>query len=142
MGSKIISEEKRVKGKFANRMTMNGNEMMKMVITESRAFAKQGPNKMELPTNMHTDLKKSLGIFPELNLLNNPNIKFIGIEKVGEIEAYVIEIYGDVISSKFLYDVKTGLKIKEISDSSDEEITTFANDIITKFQELKIIQET
>jgi hypothetical protein len=34
------------------------------------------------------------------------------------------------------------LKIKEISDSSDEEITTFANDIITKFQELKIIQET
>ena len=118
MGSKIISEENRVKGKFANRMTMNGNEMMKMVITESRAFAKQGPNKMELPTNMHTDLKKSLGIFPELNLLNNPNIKFIGIEKVGEVEAYVIEISGDVISSKFLYDVKTGLKIKEISTTN------------------------
>ena len=89
--------------------------MMKMVVTEENAFIKQGPNKMDLPENFHNDLKNSLGIFTELGLLNNPKIKLVGKEIFEGNEVYAIEINGEMMSNKFLYDVSSGLKIKEIS---------------------------
>ncbi len=97
---------------------MNGNVMMKIVVTDQEAFVKQGPNKMALPENFHNDLKSSLGIFPELNFLENSEIKFIGIESIGDTEAYALEISGDVVSVKLLYDINTGLKIREISTTN------------------------
>ena len=118
MGATIISEEKRTNGKLANSTSMNGNEMMKMVVTEEEAFVKQGPNKMALPENFHNDLKNSLGIFPELNLIDNPNIKFTGTENVDDNEVYVLEFNGEMVSVKYLFDAKTGLKIKEISTTN------------------------
>ncbi len=118
MGASIISEEKRLNNKLANSTSMNGNVMMKMVVTENEAFVKQGPNKMALPENIQNDMKKSLGIFPELNLLNDPNVKFRGKENVDGKEAYVVEVAGDFISLKYLYDVETGKKIREISTTN------------------------
>ena len=118
MGASIISEEKRLNNKLANSTSMNGNVMMKMVVTENEAFVKQGPNKMALPENIQNDMKKSLGIFPELNLLNNPNVKFGGKENVDGKEAYAVEVAGDFISLKYLYDVETGKKIREISTTN------------------------
>ena len=118
MGASIISEEKRLNNKLANSTSMNGNVMMKMVITENEAFVKQGPNKMALPENIQNDMKNSLGIFPELNLLKNPNVKFGGKENVDGKEAYAVELAGDFISIKYLYDVETGEKIREISTTN------------------------
>jgi hypothetical protein len=118
MGANIISEEKRLNNKLANSTSMNGNVMMKIVVTENEAFVKQGPNKMALPENIQNDMKKSLGIFPELNLLNNPNVKFGGKENVDGKEAYAVEVTGDFISLKYLYDVETGKKIREISTTN------------------------
>ena len=118
MGSKIINIEKRTNEKIANSTSMNGNVMMKIVVTDQEAFVKQGPNKMALPENFHNDLKSSLGIFPELNFLENSEIKFIGIESIGDTEAYALEISGDVVSVKLLYDINTGLKIREISTTN------------------------
>lgn len=118
MGTSIVSEEKRLKKKFTNSTSMNGNLMMKMVVTEDKAFIKQGPNKMDLPENFHNDLKNSLGIFAELNLIDNPNVKFVGKETFEETEVYAIEINGEMVSNKFLYDVNSGLKIKEISTTN------------------------
>ena len=115
MGASIVSEEKRLENKFTNSTSMNGNLMMKMVVTEENAFIKQGPNKMDLPENFHNDLKNSLGIFTELGLLNNPKIKLVGKEIFEGNEVYAIEINGEMMSNKFLYDVSSGLKIKEIS---------------------------
>lgn len=118
MGASIISEEKKRNDMTSNSTLMNGNLMMKMVISNESAFVKQGANKMDLPKNFHDDLKNSLGVFPEISLLNNPNIKFIGKEIIDETEVYAIELVGEVISFKFLYDVYSGLKIREISTTN------------------------
>ena len=92
MGSQIISEEIRTEKKTANSTSMNGNVMMKMVINDQEAFVKQGPNKMALPENFHNDIKNSLGVFPELNFLENSKIKFSGVEDIDGIKAYALEI--------------------------------------------------
>ncbi len=118
MGASIISEEKKRNDMTSNSTLMNGNLMMKMVISNESAFVKQGANKMDLPKNFHDDLKNSLAVFPEISLLNNPNIKFIGKEIIDETEVYAIELVGEVISFKFLYDVYSGLKIREISTTN------------------------
>jgi len=118
MGASIVSEEKKKNDMTSNSTLMNGNLMMKMVVSNESAFVKQGANKMDLPKNFHDDLKNSLGVFPEISLLNNPNIKFIGKEIIDETEVYAIELVGQVISIKFLYDVYSGLKIKEISTTN------------------------
>ena len=115
MGASIVSEEKRLEKKYINSTSMNGNLMMKMVVTEDNAFIKQGPKKMDLPEIFHNDLKNSLGIFAELSLIDNPNLKFVGKEIFEDTEVYAIEINGEMMSSKFLYDVNSGLKIKEIA---------------------------
>tara|TARA_B100001079_G_C15939471_1_gene310034 strand:- start:81 stop:521 length:441 start_codon:yes stop_codon:yes gene_type:complete len=91
---------------------------MKMVVSSESAFVKQGANKMELPKNFHNDLKNGLGIFPEISLLDNPKVKYVGKEKIDNTEVHVIEMLGDVISVRFLYDVNTGLKIREISTTN------------------------
>ena len=118
MGSQIINEEKRTIKKIANSTSMNGNVMMKMVITDQEAFVKQGPNKMALPENFHSDLKNSLGIFPELNFLKSSNVKFVGIEDVDGAEAYALQVSGDMVSVTLLFDKNTGLKIREISTTN------------------------
>ena len=118
MGASIVTEEKKKNDMTSNSTLMNGNLMMKMVVSNESAFVKQGANKMDLPKNFHDDLKNSLGVFPEISLLNNPNIKFIGKEIIDETEVYAIELVGQVISIKFLYDVYSGLKIKEISTTN------------------------
>ena len=118
MGASIINEEKRVNNKIANSTSMNGNVMMKMVVTENEAFVKQGSNKMALPANFQSDLKKSLGIFPELKLIDNSNVKFLGKESLEDNEVYVIEVSGEFISVKYFYDITNGLKIKEISTTN------------------------
>ena len=118
MGATIVNEEKKTKDMIANSTLMNGNLMMKMVVSSESAFVKQGANKMELPKNFHNDLKNGLGIFPEISLLENPKVKYVGKEKIDNIEAHVIEMNGDVISIRFLYDINTGLKIREISTTN------------------------
>ena len=118
MGSQIISEEIRTENKTSNSTSMNGTVMMKMVVNDQEAFIKQGPNKMALPENFHNDIKNSLGIFPELNFLENSDIKFTGIEDLDKVKAYALEIFGEMVSVKLLFDINTGLKIREISTTN------------------------
>ncbi len=135
MGASIISEEKRLEKKYTNSTSMNGNLMMKMVVNEDSAFIKQGPSKMDLPENFHNDLKNLLGIFPELSLVDNPNVKFIGKETFEETEVYAIEINGEMISNKFLYDINSGLKIKEISITNMGEQSQTQESIIGNYKD-------
>ena len=114
---------------------MNGNVMMKMVVNNKEAFVKQGPNKMALPENFHNDIKNSLGIFPELNFLENSKIKFSGIEDVDGIKAYALEIAGEIVSVKLLFDINTGLKIREISTTNMGGQTQVQESIIGKYKD-------
>jgi len=76
-----------------------------------------------------------LGIFPELSLVDNPNVKFIGKETFEETEVYAIEINGEMISNKFLYDINSGLKIKEISITNMGEQSQTQESIIGNYKD-------
>ena len=109
MGSTIISTEKRTATKYANEMSMGGNVMMKVVMSEAGVFM----NKQPLPKDMSNDMKHTLGTFLEMGLLNNENSKLTAIEPIEGKDAYVISTKGTIVSSSIYFDVETGLKVKE-----------------------------
>ena len=118
MESSITSEEKKTADKNAQVFSINGNPMMTMVVTKKEAFSKQGGQKMSLPQPMAIDLKNSVGIFPEIDFIENPKTTLVGVEEVDGKEAYKIQISGDVVSFEFFYDVASGLKVKESSTTN------------------------
>ncbi|MBF8149242.1 insulinase family protein [Winogradskyella sp. F6397] len=114
MGSVLISEEKRMDGKLAQSVSMNGNQMMSVVTTQDKVTMNKNP----LPESMVDDMKLLGGLFTELNLLKSDTAKITGIEKVEDKEAYKLEVPGEVVSLAFFYDVETGLKVKEVQTTS------------------------
>ena len=114
MGMAISSEEKRIDGKIAQNISMNGNVMQAMVITQEAAFMNKNP----LPGNMVSDMKPMAGLFMELNLLNSDQAKLTGIEAVNGKDAYVIEVSGEIMSMTMYYDMESGLKVKEVQTTS------------------------
>lgn len=114
MGSTILSEEKRIDGKIAQNVFMNGAPMMSIVATKEDAFMKRGGAKNPLPGTMGKDLSKIAGLFVEDYILNEPTAKITGTEKIEDKEAYKIEIPGETVTYVMFYDVETGLKVKEV----------------------------
>ena len=115
MGSVILTEEKRVANKYKNTITMGGNPLAIVVANETEMYMKQGANKIPMPKEMHDDIKKSFGTFVELQYLTNDSVKLDGIETVDGKDAYKIQVPGESVSITIFYDVKTGLKIKQLS---------------------------
>jgi len=118
MGSTIMSEEKRIDGKTAQNIYMNGAQMMAVVTTKEEAYMKQGGAKNPLPGNMAEDMKPMAGLFMELNLMASDKAKLNGIEIVDGKDAYRVDVAGDVVSMSLFYDVETGFKVKEIQITS------------------------
>lgn len=110
--------EKRTADKYAQITLVNGNAMAHVIATPTEMFMKQGANKIPLPPAFMEDTKGTIGTFLELAILNNPKAKLSGIEKINGNDAYKIEIPGKTISSSMFYDVKTGLKVREVSSTS------------------------
>ncbi len=110
----VTAEEKRVDGKTVQNLYVGGNKMMGMIMTKDGASANNQP----LPGNMTNDLKANAGLFMEINLIDSDAVKLKGIEKVEDKDAYVIEVPGEVISFTLYYDVESGLKVKEIQQTS------------------------
>lgn len=115
MGAKIKVEEIRTADKYAQTTFMNDNPMMGVVAKGDELSMKQGPNKMPLPEAMKNDMQAVMGLFPEQNMMASEKTKLAGIEKVGEKDAYKIEVPGEMVQSTFFYDVESGLKLKESS---------------------------
>ncbi|NRD18770.1 insulinase family protein [Winogradskyella eckloniae] len=113
-GSAVISEEKRMSGKLAQTLYMNGNPMMAILATQETATINKNP----LPPGMANDMKQLGGLVTELNLLNSETAKITGIEKIEGKEAYKVQFPGEVVSLTFFYDVESGLKVKEIQTTS------------------------
>jgi predicted Zn-dependent peptidase len=113
MGSSIKTVEHRTTDKFAQTTYMNDSPMMGVVAKEGEIYMKQNGNKLPLPPAMQQDLKKMLGIFPELMIYENPGARLAGIEKIEDNDAYRIDVPGELVQASFYYDVKSGLKLKE-----------------------------
>ena len=94
-------------------ISVGGNAMMTSVVGDQGAFMKQGPNKMDLPKVIYDDLKKSLGVVPEIGLLASGEAVLEGIENVNDTEVYVVKVPGVGVSYTNYYSKETGLKIKE-----------------------------
>ncbi len=115
MGTTVKTEVLRTTDKYAQTTYMNGSAMMGVVSKGDEFYMKQGPTKVPLPPAMKNDLAYSIGILPELGILSNENAKLSGIENVEGIDAYKVEVNGEVVQSSLYYDVETGLKIREIT---------------------------
>ncbi|NKI31525.1 M16 family metallopeptidase [Croceivirga thetidis] len=115
MGSKIKIEEIRTTDKYAKTTFMNDSPMMGVVAKGDELTMKQGPNKMPLPEAMKNDMQAVMGLFPEQNMMVSDKTKLAGIEKVGDKDAYKVEVPGEMIQTTFFYDVESGLKLKETS---------------------------
>jgi predicted Zn-dependent peptidase len=113
MGSSIKTVEHRTTDKFAQTTYMNDSPMMGVVAKEGEIYMKQNGNKLPRPPAMQQDLKKMLGIFPELMIYENPGARLAGIEKIEDNDAYRIYVPGELVQASFYYDVKIGLKLKE-----------------------------
>ncbi|KFB01505.1 peptidase M16 [Mangrovimonas yunxiaonensis] len=118
MGSTLVNEEKKVDHKMAQTVSMNGAPMMKVIVTQETAFMKRGEMKQSLPENMAKDMTIMAGLFLEKDLLNSDSAKLSGIENIDGKDAYKIDVAGEVISVSLYYDVKTGLKVKEVQTTS------------------------
>lgn len=75
-------------------------------------------NKQPLPAPMANGMMHTLGTFLEMGLLNDENTKLTGIEIIDGKDAYVISTKGEAVSTAIYFDVKSGLKIKEVQTVS------------------------
>ncbi|WP_372767250.1 M16 family metallopeptidase [Lutibacter sp.] len=128
MGNTIVSTEKRTSAKYANEMSMGGNVVMKVIMTDAGVFM----NKQPLPAPMASEMTYTLGTFLEMGLLNNENSKLTGIEIIDGKDAYVISTKGEIVSSSVYFDVESGLKVKELQvitmqGQTQNEEATFSN---------------
>ncbi len=105
-------------------------------IWDLRLYMKQGANKMPLPQQMKQDLKKSMGVFPEQAIAANPDARVTGMEMVGDRQAYVVEVPGEMVRASYFYDVESGLKLKEMSVISMNGQTQNQEVLIEGYQEV------
>lgn len=128
MGSTIKSTEKRTSTKYANETSMGGNVLAKVVMTNDGVFM----NKQPLPPAMANDMKKTIGTFVEIGMLNDESATLTGIEPLDGKDAYVILSKGEVVSMSVYFDVETGLKVKEaqvvsMNGQTQNQEATFSN---------------
>lgn len=132
-GSVVVSEEKRMDGKLVQTISMNGNPMMTVLTTQETVSMNKNP----LPENMAKDMKPLGGLFTELNLLNSETAKITGIEKVEDKEAYKVQFPGETVALTYFYDVKTGLKVKEVQTISMQGQTQVQESLLKDYKEFE-----
>lgn len=115
MQTSIKVEETKSANELKQVVSVGGNAMMTSVVSAAGAYMKQGPNQMDLPKAIHDDLKKTLGVIPELALLDSEEVLLEGIEDVNGESAYVLKAPGTGVNYTFYYGVDSGLKLRESS---------------------------
>lgn len=110
MGNTISSKEIRTATKYANETSMGGNIVAKIIMTKDGVTM----NKQPLPPSMAKEMTYALGTFSEIGILNNEASYLSGIETIDGNEYYVITTEGEIVSTDIYFDIKTGLKTKEV----------------------------
>ncbi|WP_405609815.1 M16 family metallopeptidase [Polaribacter sp. Asnod1-A03] len=110
MGQTLLISEKRNATNFSSEISVGGNVMMK-VLTHKDGVSTNG---QALPDNIASEMTHTLGTFPELGLLNNNETLLTSIEKLDGKDVYVLSKKGTIVSTSTYFDVKTGLKVKEV----------------------------
>ncbi len=97
------------KGGFALDMALPamGMTLVKQRVNDKTAYIEQQGNKKVIEGEDYKLMKSQLHPFAEMYFIDNPAITFTGIEKINDVDAYVIK----TPKARFFYDMKTGLKI-------------------------------
>jgi len=97
-------------------MAMGGMTLVKQVVTPKGGFMSQQGQKKDMEGDELTNAQKNAAPFKELQMVGNANVKLIGIEKVEDVDAYVLQ-EGD---KKYYYDINKGFKVAESSEVENE----------------------
>jgi hypothetical protein len=97
-------------------MAMGGMTLVKQVVTPKGGFMSQQGQKKEMEGDELKNAQKNAAPFKELQMVGNANVKLIGIEKIEDVDAYVLQ-EGD---KKYYYDINKGFKVAESSEVENE----------------------
>jgi predicted Zn-dependent peptidase len=104
-------------------MALGGMPLVKQVVTPKGGFTSQQGQRKELDGDELKNAQKNAAPFKELHLVGNSNVQLIGIEKVEDVDVYVLRD-GD---KKYYYDMHNGLKVAESNevDNTGEKMTVW-----------------
>ena len=116
------------KGQTTMEMVMNGSSLMKQVVSTKGGYMVQQGQKQEITGTDLEEMKANAFPFPELNQLNNKDLKVKGIEAVNGKDAYAVQ-NGKITT---YYDAASGLKVSESATTeangqSMTQTTTFSD---------------
>lgn len=97
-------------------MGMGGMTLVKQVVTPKAGFIMQQGNKKEMDAEELKNNQKNAMPFKELQMLTNGTAKLIGIEKVEDVDAFVIQEG----KSKYYYDMNKGFKVAQSTEVEAE----------------------
>ena len=121
------------KGMSSTDVTMQGMSMMKQVIGDKAGYQTSQGQKKNIEGTELVKEKKEAVPFVELGLLTDKTIVLTGIETINGQDAYVIQ----VSTSRYFYDVKTGLRIAAENEAGEgaqkrKVMTSFADYVDVK----------
>lgn len=106
-------------GKMLVELAMGSMSVMKQVINGNSGYMAQQGQKMELQGEALEDMKAGAHPFPELAMATKTGVVLKGIETIDGADAYAI-VDGKTTS---YYDVKSGLKVADVSKTPQGEST-------------------
>jgi len=118
---------------------MMGNVLSLQVFNGEKGKVKSMMGEQVLEGEQANDLKEGAMMFPELKMLENSgNLELVSVDDVDGKEAYKMNISKPNGTATVVYfDVKTGLKIKEITPTPQGTVSVTYNDY-TDFDGIKI----
>lgn len=105
-GTPINMSVKNGKNKLKVEMTAMGMTVMKQVVNDTEAYVESQGQKKQIEGEKLVQMKNDAVPFPELELLNNPKVILLPIEKMNEKDVYPIKDG----NKTYYFDVITGLK--------------------------------
>ncbi|GIM56137.1 hypothetical protein CAPN006_05310 [Capnocytophaga canimorsus] len=107
-----IAIKRSKQNKFNQTLSMMGNVVSKQVYNGNSGYAEVQGQRVSIEGKDLAVLQQESGIFPENHFKNHPEVKLVGVEKVGEEEAYNLQVSAN---KNVFYSISSGLKIKEVS---------------------------
>ena len=115
-----FTEMKKAPGMYKTTVDMSGNVMQKLVYDGKKGYNEMQGQKKDLDAAMLPGVQEKADLQANLHPERyNKDMALKGIEKVGDGNAYVVELTGtDGKVSKAYYDVTTGYLVKQVSTNA------------------------
>ncbi|XZF16185.1 insulinase family protein [Chitinophagaceae bacterium MMS25-I14] len=122
-----LVEAKKTGSKYLSTVKVMGQTYQKTVLNGDKGYQEAGGKKMDMTAEEVAQTKEKADPQSDLHQAMYGNKRELkGIEKVGDADAYVVEMTSkDGKKAKEYYSVATGLKIKEVSPEGSQEFSDY-----------------